>query len=110
MKKFEILLIDDDMIFLMLQKRILISMGVTNPIISFSAPQEAFDYLHGTDIDTKFLIFLDINLSNTTAWDFIKTLEDAQLDSKSLIIVASSSVDKNDLMRLKDFKCVVGFI
>lgn len=110
MKKFEIMLIDDDMIFLMLQKRILLSIGVKNPVISFSSPQEAKNYLQNADNETCFLIFLDINLSNSTAWDFLKTLEDAQLDSKVSVIIASSSIDNNDSIRAKDYNCVIGFI
>jgi two-component SAPR family response regulator len=109
-KKFEIVLIDDDMIFLMLQRRILISIGVKKPVISFSSPQEAKNYLQNADTETLFLIFLDINLSNTTAWDFLKTLEEIQLDSKVSVIITSSSVDKNDSKIAKEFSCVVGFI
>jgi response regulator RpfG family c-di-GMP phosphodiesterase len=66
--------------------------------------------LQNADNETLFLIFLDINLSNSTAWDFLKNLEDSKLDSKVSVIITSSSVDKNDSITAKDYKCVVGFI
>jgi CheY-like chemotaxis protein len=57
MENFEILIIDDDSIFLMLQKKILVSEGVIATIKTFSEIQVAYDYIKSSDICTTLFSF-----------------------------------------------------
>lgn len=110
MKKLEILLVDDDLIFLMLQKRILLGSGIKSKILSFSAPQEALHYISTASETSIFLIFLDINLAQTNARDFLNEMVELGLDNKTFVVIASSSVNSSDFEIVNDFDCVIDFI
>lgn len=110
MKKIEILLVDDDAIFLMLQKRILLGSGIKSKILSFAAPQEALRYISEAADLYIFLIFLDINLAQTNARDFLNEMVVHGVDNKTLVVIASSSVNSTDFEIVNDFDCVIDFI
>ena len=110
MKNLEIILLDDDLIFLMLQRRILLGAGIKNVIKSFSDADEAFSYIEDASSDTIFLLFLDINLAQTNARVFLNNLVSKDLDSKIFTVIATSSVNTKDMQLLHDFKCVIDFI
>lgn len=110
MIKQEILLIDDDTIFLMLHKRILLSLGVKQVVKSFSDDIEAIRYIESSENDVRFLIFLDVNLANSSARDFLNIILEKQLNSKIYVIIASSSVSNIDFKIVDDYDCVFGFI
>ena len=110
MKNLEIILLDDDLIFLMLQRRILLGAGIKNVIKSFSDADEAFSYIEDASSDTIFLLFLDINLAQTNARVFLNNLVSKDLDSKIFTVIATSSVNTKDMQLLHDFNCVIDFI
>ncbi len=110
MKNLEIVLLDDDLIFLMLQRRILLGAGIKNLIKSFSDAPEALSYIEDAPSGMIFLVFLDINLAQTNARVFLNNLVSKDLDSKTYIVIASSSVDAKDWQLVHDFNCVIDFI
>lgn len=110
MGNIEILIIDDDTIFLMIQKKILRSEGIENNITTFSNMDDAFDFLKKSDEAQKFLVFLDINLANTTAWDFLNLMVQHDLDSKLSVVIASASMNEKDLDIVNQYECVFDFI
>uniref|UniRef100_UPI004049C3C6 response regulator n=1 Tax=Flavobacterium sp. TaxID=239 RepID=UPI004049C3C6 len=110
MGNIEILIIDDDTIFLMIQKKILRSEGIENNITTFSNMDDAYDFLKKSDEAQKFLVFLDINLANTTAWDFLNLMVQHDLDSKLSVVIASASMNEKDLDIVNQYECVFDFI
>lgn len=110
MDNLEILIVDDDTIFLMIQKKILRSHGIENNITTFSNMDDAFVFLKQSVESQKFLVFLDINLANTTAWDFLNLMVENNIDSKLSVVIASASMDKKDYEIVNQYDCVFDFI
>lgn len=109
-RKFELMLIDDDEIFLMLNGLELQRSGFYDAPQKFSLCEEAIDHLKATDQpDRNILLFLDINMPVLDGWDFLTVLRRYHLKSNIKVVMLAASVDPRDQMKAKSFKEVVAY-
>lgn len=112
-KPKNILLIDDDEIFVFLTSKLLQSIGeVGNISVSYSA-MEAINYLEM--IDQKGfpdIILVDLNMPGLSGWDFLEfySILHPKFKKQPLLYVVSSSIAANDTERALKLRGVNGYI
>lgn len=101
MKKFEVLIVDDDQVCAMIAKKIISLHFDKNEIeyvLVFLKPLDALNHLEAIDISRlkSIIILLDINMPVINGWQFLTRL--AQLDPSNQIgvFMLSSSIWKSD--------------
>ena len=112
----KILCVDDDPITLMLYKMVIAKASFTEEIITAKNGQEALDYydnLKATN-DSAFpeLIFLDLNMPVMGGWEFLDNFTHSNYDlfNKTKVIVLSSTIDPNDIEKVKKYPIVIDFM
>lgn len=106
----KVLIIDDDEIVLLVERKMLERCGIASNSISFSAGKPALEYLYSNSISQNFLILLDINMPGMNGWEFLEALEEQQLSENIYVIMVTSSIDRYDKEKARKFKSVIGFI
>ena len=101
-----ILVVDDDKIFLVLVSRLLKTFYPKTTITSCLNGREALDYL---DKSTPDIILLDINMPIMNGWEFMNRLPLKKQEDLSIFIV-SSSIDPRDQRLSKINLNIEGFI
>ncbi|MCB4809084.1 response regulator [Tamlana sp. 62-3] len=104
-----ILLIDDDLIYLKLTTHVLNknSDNLFKVYIATSA-QNGLDIIKEKNID---FIFLDINMPVTSGWEFLDLLSPKiKQNNWPTIFITSSTVDPNEKKKAKEHNLVHGFI
>ncbi|MBY0482178.1 MAG: response regulator [Chitinophagaceae bacterium] len=104
----KVLLVDDDALTNMLNKKIIQVAIKEMPIEIFTNTEDALKYLSVHDKQGDFLIFLDINFPEKNGWDFLDTYID--FDKKSKVIMLSSSIDNEDRDRARSYEMVIDYI
>ena len=108
---FELLMVDDDELFLVLNKRELVKSGFHLEPKSFLDAEGALNYLKSLDQpNKKILIFLDINMPEIDGWQFLKKLQELQLNLHIKHVLVTSSTDPKDRIIAKDFPEIIGFL
>lgn len=100
--KSSALLIDDDPITAILNKRILQRVNKDIEVIIKNDVEEALDYLK-ENIHPG-LIFLDLNMPGKDGLDFLSEFKKLDLDSK-IVILTSIGVRPNILDKLHEYNC-----
>lgn len=100
-----IILVDDDAMVNRMHQMILSKHVKDKTIIAFTDPKGALNDIRKNIPD---LIFLDINMPDIDGWKFLKILTDYAI--KVDVIILSSSIDPNEIMRAKSFEAVKDFI
>ncbi len=109
--KYNLLLIDDDELFLVLNKREVKKSGFHAEPILFSNGQDGLDWmLKQTDQSLATLIFLDINMPEIDAWKFIKLLKELPIKILYKIVLVSSSIDPNDKQKSKEYDEIIDYL
>lgn len=107
---YSIILVDDDPINNLINKRLISKLKLTPQIEEFLEAEQAIERIRELDSEDSILIFLDINMPVMNGWDFLNQyLKEFKL-RKDRIIVLSSSIDFQDRQKAKEFSCVEGFI
>lgn len=104
-----IILIDDDPINNLINKRLINKLGISPEVLEFSEAEKALQYITSTD-DSKSLILLDINMPVMNGWDFLYAYAELEDRINESIIMLSSSIDHQDRQRSRAFDCVQDFI
>ncbi len=108
---FDLIIVDDDELFLILNKRELIKSGFHLEPKSFLDANSALDYLKSSDqTGKKVLVFLDINMPGLDGWGFLRHLRDMNLSSNIKNIIVTSSTDPKDQNLAKEFPEIIGFL
>lgn len=108
---FELIMIDDDELFLVLNKRESIKSGFHTEPKTFLSTQPAMDYLISlAQTDKKVLVFLDINMPEMDGWEFLTLLRKQQLKNNIKHIVVTSSTDPKDKIIANEFPEIIGFL
>lgn len=116
MKKIEnICIIDDDVIFQLLTKKVITDSQLVNQVNVFSNGLEAITYLKSeSDNKNKLpdLILLDIFMPIMDGWKFLEQykLLQSKLNKTIPIYIVSSSIDSSDIQKSKRIKTVTDFI
>ncbi|WP_192349016.1 two-component system response regulator [Algoriphagus sp. Y33] len=101
----EILIIDDDEVVKIVEKRLLRRMEFTKPILCFDNGEQALSFIRKrlvrSDLAKPSLILLDVDMPIMDCWGFLDEFE--KLDSKTRssykIIIRTSSIDPIDKER-----------
>ena len=105
-----IVLIDDDPINNLINKRLIVKLNLSPTVIEFLEAEKALSYIASTDEIKKTLILLDINMPVMNGWDFLCNYAELENKRKDMIIMLSSSIDHQDRQKSREFNYVKGFI
>lgn len=107
----EVLLVDDDAIFMMFFKRMIIKSGISQDPIIFRNGLDAYEYIKDRCEENKnFIIFLDINMPLMNGWQFLEKVS-ANCSVKNLTtFMVSSSTDESDISKAKNYSWVKDFL
>jgi CheY-like chemotaxis protein len=105
-----IVLIDDDPINNLINKRLIKKLVLSPYIKEFLEAEEALKYIQTLNCSKKVLILVDINMPVMNGWDFLKEYAHVESTREDKIVMLSSSIDYQDRQKSKDFPYVNGFI
>jgi CheY-like chemotaxis protein len=106
-------IIDDDPVFVLLFKKIMLKIGQFETVLNFENGQLALDILiekFNNNEPFPDIIFLDINMPVMDGWEFLKALEKYKFKDELNIYMVSSSIDPTEIKKSKKFKTVKRFI
>ena len=106
----KVLIIDDDEIVLLVERKILQRCGFNYETLTFQSGEAALNFLKKEDKDQHFLILLDINMPVMSGWNFLLKMEELERSENIFVIMVTSSIDRYDKEMAKSYKSVIGFI
>jgi len=112
MKK-QILIIDDDPIYRMIVSRIISRIDASLAINECENGEVGLSMLeHGTNINSKIIILLDINMPIIDGWVFLDQIKASNFYNipQVYIYLVSSSTDESDLLKAKQYGFLGGFL
>ena len=113
--KPQVLLIDDDQVYLFAATKTIEATGLAGNVEVCTNGLDALEYLKNLIKSSGKLpdvIFIDINMPVMDGWEFLeeyKTLS-TRINDNIKIYILSSSVDKNDIMRSKEYSSVIEYV
>lgn len=116
MKKPNILLVDDDEVYLFVTKKILDNLSDDIIVNSFTDGGQAIEYINLCLEESQELpevILLDINMPFMDGWGFLaefKKLKPALPSANVNIFMVTSSNDPADFKRSKEFEELTGYV
>jgi CheY-like chemotaxis protein len=105
----EIVLVDDDPIVVLLQKKLMQKAGISHDVISFNSGDDALGFIAEKKIDEKFLVFLDINMPGLSGWQVLDEMERLNMPFDFEVIIITSSVDISDRIKADTYEKIVDF-
>lgn len=104
----KVLLIDDDPINNLVNKKQLERQGSEINITVFQEAKAALDFLDKINSNDSLLILLDINMPQVDGWDFLEGVKGRLPNIK--IVMLTSSIDAKDRQRAFAYQHVVDYI
>lgn len=104
----KIVLIDDDVLTNVLNKKIINTVLPDKPLHIFLNIDDALVYLKEKDTEGDYMIFLDINFPDRNGWDFLNEYKNFTIKSK--VVVLSSSIDNRDREKARSYELVIDYI
>lgn len=105
----KVLLVDDDALTNMLNKKIIQVAIKDMPIEIFTTAEDALKFLQAHDEEGEdYLIILDINFPEMSGWEFLNKY--ANYAHKSKVVMLSSSIDNEDRERARSYDFVIDYI
>lgn len=106
----KILLIDDDPIVILLQRKLMEKAGLIDAVHAFNNGEEALIYLkENEEADKDYLIFLDINMPGLTGWQVLDKLNTLHLEASISVIIITSSIEQAEKDKSKEYALVTDF-
>lgn len=105
-----IILVDDDPINNLINKRLISKMKVSEKVEEFLEAEKALEKLSNLSIQENALILLDINMPVMNGWDFLNHYLESLAHRPDKIVMLSSSIDFQDRVKANSYACVKGFI
>ncbi len=114
MKKFrKLIFIDDDKATNYFHNIILKQSDICDEAIFFESAEKALDYFEELFSTDDFImpdyVFLDINMPVMNGWEFIDAFEKFNRADPIIIIMLTTSLNKNDMERAKDLDLIYQF-
>ncbi len=106
----KVLIIDDDDIVLLVERKMLQRCEISAEPISFKGGKPALKYLSEIKEGEEVLILLDINMPEMNGWEFLSQLEVRDIKNRIFVIMVTSSVDRYDKEVAQKYPRVIGFI
>lgn len=113
MPQSRFVVIDDDALNNKICRVCIEKIDKTADVVTFTDPQEGFDYLVKEYSDpakaATVTLFLDINMPVMSGWDFLELFDrqNETVKARVKVYILSSSVDKRDMERAKENKYVI---
>lgn len=104
----KIVLIDDDSLTNIINKRIIQLVNTTIEVVVFTDIEAAELFLKTSDQSGDYLILLDVNFPFSSGWEFLESYQQFLIQSK--VIVLSSSIDTYDRDKARKYPMVVDYI
>jgi len=92
-----ILLVDDDRTDVMMFKRALEDLKITNPLIHSTDCKEALEYLWNEDNKKPWIVITDLNTPQMNGLEFLTTVKAHNALKQIIVIVLSGSGDERDV-------------
>ena len=108
-----ICIIDDDPLFIEGTKTIIDMSRTNNDYVVYYNGEDALKAISEKINNSEILpdiIFLDLNMPIMDGWQFLKAFSELAISICIPIYVVSSSINQNDILRAKSFKCVIDYI
>ncbi|MBD8487578.1 response regulator [Echinicola sp. CAU 1574] len=105
-----IVLIDDDPINNLINKRLISKMNLSSNVEEFLEAENALEQIIALGHNKKLLILLDINMPVMNGWDFLDQYEQNCTGRDDVILMLSSSIDFQDRKKSEEYLSVQGFI
>lgn len=106
----KVIIIDDDEIVLLVERKILQRCGFNQETLTFKSGEAALNFLKEEDKGQHFLILLDINMPVMNGWEFLTKMEALGRNETIFVIMVTSSIDRFDKEVAQNYKTVIGFI
>ncbi len=105
--KPDFILLDDDEITLLIQKRLIMRSELARAIHTFQNCEDFFSFVQTAQFSPAGAVFmLDINMPQISGWDCITVIESANLQIPFEIFIVTSSVDPADLEKAAAYQSV----
>ncbi|KEO72405.1 histidine kinase [Anditalea andensis] len=104
-KTSSILIVDDDKVQHMINRKILHRFDPTLNLYFFDNPLEALEWLKDNSAD---ILLLDINMPEMKGWEFLEIMTERGINME--VKMLSSSIDPRDIDKSKKYKLVSGFL
>ena len=113
--KPNILIVDDDLVYRFAASKTIAATGLAERIEECNDGLEALNLLKENVHQPQNLpdvIFLDINMPTMDGWEFLKAFESvvSEFPKTIHIYMVTSSIDKNDIERSKEFSTVSDYL
>lgn len=110
-----ILIIDDDPLFLLLIKKTIIKYELSKTIAAFTDGLEALESLKDAiknQTQLPDILLLDINMPIMDGWEFLDLFKPLleTIDKKISIYIATSSIAENDKLKAKSYSIVIDYL
>lgn len=93
-----LLLVEDDVVDVMLLKRVLVRLKTTNPLSVASNGEEALEYLRDPAHERPGIILLDLNMPRMNGIEFLQVLkDDAQLRLIPVVVLTTSKHQRDKI-------------
>jgi len=92
-----ILLVDDDNIDVIMFKRALEDLKITNPLIHLADCKEALEYLKNEDNEKPWVVLADLNTPQMSGLEFLMAVKTDDALKQIIVIVLSGSDDQEDI-------------
>jgi len=93
----QILLVEDDRVDVMMFKRALEDLKITNPLIHLTDCKEALEYLENEDNEKPWLVLADLNTPQMSGLEFMSAVKANDALKQIVVIILSGSDDKEDI-------------
>ena len=109
--KRNFIVIDDNKLDCFIEKKIILNTGVNNNVSLFLDAMEALNFIKNSasvENGEKIIIIVDIQMPLMNGFEFVEAFENLpeEIQDKYLIFMLSSSVNENDLNRVRNYKSV----
>jgi len=115
MRRSNILLVDDDQVYLYLMNRVIKGLTEDLEVNSFTDGEQAIHFLSlctSENIKLPEVIFLDINMPFLDGWGFLAEFKKLKpkIKDKINIYMVSSSNREQDIQRAEEFEELTGYV
>jgi len=92
-----ILLVDDDNIDVIMFKRALEDLKITNPLIHLADCKEALEYLKNEDNEKPWVVLADLNTPQMSGLEFLMAVKTNDALKQIIVVILSGSDDQEDI-------------